>query len=99
MRNLFFDNTVQYPALFKFLLEMEKSSPELKMQFFLDPSAIAELQAVWELFGQQAVDHVYYLARTYMYIICTGKSRSYLAFGLQTILVNNQKREKSKSPN
>ena len=102
MWNLFFDNTVQYPALFQFLLEMEKSSPELKMQFFLDPSAIAELQTVWELFGQQAVDHVYYLARTYMYIICTGKSRSYLAFGLQTTLqvpVKNQKREKSKSQN
>ena len=73
MWTMIFDKTVQYPALFQFLLELEKSSPELQMQFFLDPTAIPAILEVWELFGQQAVDHVYYLARTYVYYLYRKK--------------------------
>ena len=89
--------SIQYPALFQFLLELEKSSPELQMQFFLDPTAIPAILEVWELFGQQAVDHVYYLARTYMSITSTGKSKFYWAFGGLIILKLNQRKLKSKN--
>ena len=70
-RNYF--NTIHYLTLLQFLLELEKSSPELQIQFFLDPTAITEILEVWELFGQQAVDHFYYLSRTCVYYLYRKK--------------------------
>ena len=30
----------------------------------MDPTAFPEIWEIWELFGQPAIDHVYYLTRT-----------------------------------
>ena len=70
---MFFSNSVQYPDLYHFLLDLEKSDHESKIQFILDPTAFSEIGEIWELFGHQAVDHVYYLTRTYAYYIYRQK--------------------------
>ena len=67
MWNMFFERSVMFPALYSFLLELERSLPEIQVQFLLDPSAFPEVMEIWELCGQQAVNHVYYLTRTFVY--------------------------------
>ena len=70
---MMFEHSVGYPALYDFLLRLEKSPPHVKMQFILDPTAFLEILEIWDLFGQQAVDHVYYLTRTYAYYLYRQK--------------------------
>ena len=73
MWNMFYENSVKFPALFHFLQKLEKSTPQLQMQFLLDPTAIPDILEIWELAGQPAVDHVYYLIRTYAYYLYRQK--------------------------
>ena len=71
--NMFFETSVQYPALFIFLQKLEKSTPKLIMQFILDPSAFPEILEIWNLFGQPYIHHVYYLVRTFVYYLYRQK--------------------------
>ena len=59
-----FEHSVGYPALYDFLLRLEKS-----LHFILDPTAFIEILEMWDLFGQQSVNHVYYLTRTDAYYL------------------------------
>ena len=38
-----YEHSVKYPAMFDFLLRLERSMPEVKMQFFIDPAAFPEM--------------------------------------------------------
>ena len=71
--NMFFEQSIKYPALLLFLQRLDKSPPKLKMQFILDPSAFPDIHEIWNLFGQPGIDHVYYLVRTYAYYIYREK--------------------------
>ena len=62
-----------YPALFQFLSRLEKSLPQVMVQFLMDPTAFSEIWETWEPFGQPAISHVYYLTRTYVYYIYRQK--------------------------
>ena len=73
MWRLFYEHSVKYPALFDFLLRLERSIPEAKMQFLIDPAAFPEVLEVWALCGQAALDHTYYLTRTYAYYLYRHK--------------------------
>ena len=73
MWKMFYEHSVQYPALIDFLLRLEKSMPEVKMQFLIDPAAFTEMLEIRVLCGQPALDHVYYLTRTYTYYIYRQK--------------------------
>ena len=70
---MFFEKSVQYPALYVFLQRLEKSSDQIKMQFLLDPSAFPQIHEIWNLFGQPCIYHVYYLVRTYAYYMYRSK--------------------------
>ena len=39
------------------------------MQFFIDPTAFNEILELFQIFGQQAINHVFYLIRTYNYYL------------------------------
>ena len=71
--DMFFSNSVQFPALYSFLLCLEKSDPTTQIQFILDPSAFPDIAEMWDLFGQQVIDHIYYLTRTYAYYLFRQK--------------------------
>ena len=43
------------------------------VQFLMDPTAFPEIWEIWELFGQPAIDHVYYLTKTYVNYIYRQK--------------------------
>jgi hypothetical protein len=73
MWNMFYEHSVMYPALYDFLLRLEMSLPEIKMQFFMDPTAFPEIQEIWELLGQSAFEHILYLTRTYAYYLYRQK--------------------------
>ena len=73
MWNMFFERSVMFPALYSFLLELERSLPQTQIQFLLDPRAFPEVQEIWEMCGQPAVNHVYYLTRTYVYYLYRQK--------------------------
>jgi hypothetical protein len=70
---MYFEHSVMYPALFQFLSRLEKSLPQVMVQFLMDPTAFPEIWEIWKLFGQPAIDHVYYLTRTYVYYIYRQK--------------------------
>ena len=71
--DMFFEQSVQYPALYTFLQKLEKSPPQSKLQFILDPTAFNEILEIWNLFGQSVINHIYYLTRTYAYYIYRQK--------------------------
>ena len=71
--NMFFEKSLNYPALYIFLQRLEKSSPQAKMQFILDPSFFPEIIEIWALFGLPSINHVYYLVRTYAYYLYRKK--------------------------
>ena len=71
---MFFEQSVQYPALYTFLQKLEKSPPQSKLQFILDPTAFNEILEIWNLFGQSVINHIYYLTRTYAYYIYRKKT-------------------------
>ena len=73
MWSMFFDNSVMFPSLFEFLLKLEKSLPEVKMQFILDPVAIPEVLDMLAMHGQPQLDHIIYLSRTYAYYMYRQK--------------------------
>ena len=81
MWRMFFDHSVQFPALFHFLLRLERSMPEVKMQFFIDPAAFPELLEILALCGQAALEHTHYLTRTYAHYLYRQKQ---ILFGLWT---------------
>jgi hypothetical protein len=66
---MFFIKSVQFPALFHFLQDIEKSGPTIRLKFLLDPLAFSEILNLWSLFGQNLIDHIYYLIRTYAYYL------------------------------
>ena len=53
---MYFEHSVMYPALFQFLSRLEKSLPQVMVQFLMDPTAFPEIWEIWELFGQPAID-------------------------------------------
>ena len=67
--DMLFEHSVQYPALYHFLLQLENFPPNLKMQFLIDPTAFHEVVEFFQIIGQQAINHVFYLIRTYNYYI------------------------------
>ena len=73
MWNMFFDTSVKFPALFQLLLRLDKSLPDVKIQFILDPLAIPEVLEMLDLHGQPLLDHIMYLTRTYAYYIYRQK--------------------------
>ena len=70
---MFYSNSVQFPALFSFLLRLEKSPSGTKMQFILDPLAIPEVVDVLHILGQPALQHIMYLGRTFAYYLYREK--------------------------
>ena len=70
---MFIKNSVKFRALLEFLVKLEKSQPEAKMHFLLDPLAIPEVLNILDILGQQAFDHIMYLTRTYAYYIYRQK--------------------------
>ena len=73
MWNMFYNNTVKFPALLDFLLRLEKSPPDSKMQFILNPLAIPEVVSIVLYLGQPVLHHVMYLGRTYAYYLYREK--------------------------
>ena len=73
MWNMFFENSVMFPAFFQFLLRLDKSLPDVKIQFILNPLAIPEVLDILDLHGQPLHDHIMYLTRTYAYYIYRQK--------------------------
>ena len=73
MWNMFFDTSVKFPALFQLLLRLDKSLPDVKIQFILGPLAIPEVLEILDLHGQPLLDHIMYLTRTYAYYIYRQK--------------------------
>ena len=71
--NMFLLKSVAFPALIHFLHELQQAPPEVFMQFLLDPSAFTEVLDIWKMCGQSAVDHVYYLTRTFVYYLYREK--------------------------
>ena len=67
--DMLFEHSVQYPALYHFLLQLENFPPNLKMQFLIDPTAFHEVVEFFQIIGQQAINHVFYLIRTYNYYL------------------------------
>ena len=70
---MFFINSEQFPALFSFLLRLEKSPPDTKMQFILNPLAIPEVVGILHDLGQPVLQHIMYLGRTYAYYLYREK--------------------------
>jgi hypothetical protein len=64
-----FSKSVQFPPLFHFLQEIEKSEVTVRIQFLLDPLAFSEIHDLWKLLGTDLINHVYYLIRTYAYYL------------------------------
>ena len=73
MWNMFLQTSVMYPALLTFLTQLDKSSPDSKLRYLLDPEAVPEVQDLWELYGQRAILHVHYMTRTYAYYLYRQK--------------------------
>ena len=70
---MFFAKSVKYPALLQFLLYVDRSPANIKMQFLLDPLAFSEISEFSSLFGPGVISHIYYLIRTYVYYIYRRK--------------------------
>ena len=70
---MFFDNSVMFPSFFQFLLRLDKSLPDVKIQFILNPLAFPEIMDILDLHGQPLHDHIMYLTRTYAYYIYRQK--------------------------
>ena len=70
---MFIKNSVKFRGLLEFLVKLEKSQPEAKMNFLLDPLAIPEVLDILNILGQQAFEHIMYLTRTYTYNIYRQK--------------------------
>ena len=62
-----------YPALMTFLTKLDKSSPDTKMHFLLDPESLPDIRHVWELHGLGVIQHIHYLTRTYAYYLYRQK--------------------------
>ena len=88
--DMFFEQSVQYPALFIFLQKLEKSPPQSKLQFILDPTAFNEIFEIGNLFGMRAINHIYYLTRTYAYNIYRKKQ---ILIGYWTSDNNHRKKQ------
>ena len=73
MWNMFLQTSVMYPALLTFLTQLDKSSPDSKLRYLLDPEAVPEVQDLWELYGQRVILHVHYMTRTYAYYLYRQK--------------------------
>ena len=73
MWSMFFDSSVMFPPLYTFLRLVEKSLPQTQLQFLLDPTAFPEILEIGELCGQPAINHVYYITRTYAYYLYRQK--------------------------
>ena len=71
--NMFFSHSVKFPSFYNFLLCLEKSEPNVQLQFFLDPTAFPDIAELWELLGQPFINHLYYLTRTYAYYLYRQK--------------------------
>ena len=99
MWDMFFTKSVQFPALLHFLQWLEKSSPETQLQFLLDPTAFQEIWEIWELFGQPAFNHVYYLTRTYAYYLYRQRQIMAGFWTTDRLIINSTKRQKGPSFN
>ena len=67
------DKSVTTPALYKFISEIIRSSPQAQTQFIVDPCQFPPIQELWNSLGQDMIDHVYYLTRTFAYYMHRAK--------------------------
>jgi hypothetical protein len=67
--DMFFSKSVHFPALVHLPKEIEKSEPSVKLKFLLDPFSLPIISKLLRLFGQNLVNHIYYLLRTYAYYL------------------------------
>ena len=94
---MFYERSVMFPAFLEFILKLEKSPPEYFMQFLLDPEAFPEVVEMWELFGPQFMEHVYYLTRTYTYYVYREKQIILGVWIRVTSASKNSRKDRSKS--
>ena len=62
-----FDRSAATPALLRFMTEIVCSQPHDLTQFILDPSQFPAILAMWSTLGQDIINHIYYLTRTFAY--------------------------------
>ena len=61
------------PALHKFISEIILSTPQALTQFILDPCQSSPIQELWNTLGQDMINHVFYLTRTFAYYMHRAK--------------------------
>ena len=55
--------------LHDFVSQVLESPTQNKMKFILDPTSLPEIVRLWQIFGQQVLDIVFYLTRTFAYVL------------------------------
>ena len=58
---------IQYPSLYDIMSRIMMSSPSYTVQFLLYPCSFRDIIALGQQHGQEIIDHVNYLTRTYVY--------------------------------
>ena len=91
---MFFTKSVNFPALFQFLRNIQRASPNIQMQFLLDPLALPEVDSLRQLYGQEVINHIYYLIRTHAYYLYRRKQ-----ILLGSWVGDNKQRSKNKEKN
>ena len=55
------------PSLLSFVCQVLESPPHTKMIFILDPTSLPEVVRIWQQYGPEVLDIIFYMTRTYTY--------------------------------
>ena len=69
LKDMWLAKTVNFASLNQLIKQILSSSPEIQVQFILDPTFFDGVMMQIEIYGIEMVQHVLYLTRTYAYYI------------------------------
>ena len=66
---MWLERSVMFPALHSIIREVLNSHESLKVQFILEPLAFPNIAKLTKLYGQQFIEQLSYLTRTFAFYI------------------------------
>ena len=69
LQQMWLSKSSAVPTLHDFVCQVLESPTQTKMKFILDPTSLPEVVRLWQIFGPQVLDMVFYLTRTFAYAL------------------------------
>ena len=75
MKRLYLEKTAALVPLQKLVFEALASTPDIQLQFILDPMAFDHVRSFSRLYGPTIANTLYYCSRTYVYYLHREKAK------------------------